>query len=101
MTLAMQTRCIWCLQEQSGPAVASISGGTARCKCGDASVAMSHEQWVEILRVRRIASPTAKVYTCISPDCDRPTADLPGLLAHLRGTHFPFVQTDDPDEDEW
>lgn len=100
MSLAMQTRCVWCLREQYGPAVPAFSGGYARCECGKSSVAMSEEQWRAILRTRDRASPTDIAYLC--SHCNLiPITDLPGLLAHLRGTHFPFAQTDDPEDDEW
>lgn len=100
MSLAMQTRCVWCLEEQPGPSVAAFSGGFARCKCGNSTVAMSDEQWRSILTVRRIASPDAAAYLCFHCNLIGKT-DLEGLLRHLRGTHFPFTQTDDPLDDEW
>ncbi len=95
----MQSRCIWCLNEIYMPAVASFSGGYASCKCGHSTVAMSDPQWRAILKARNIASPAAKAYDCVT--CDIGATDLSGLLAHLRGAHFPFTQTDNPEDDEW
>ena len=101
MTLAMQTRCVWCLGEQYALNVAGVSGGTAGCHlCGKPSVGMSHEQWTFILRARHTAEPNMKAFTCVH--CDpAPATDLETLLSHIRGSHFPFVQTDDPEDDEW
>lgn len=97
----MQTRCIWCLREQYAPGVYEISIGVRRCACGNASVGMSVEQWGSILRVRRKGTKPGEPHFTCTTCTPTPVFDLRGLLAHLRGTHLPFIQTDDPEDDEW
>lgn len=82
--VAIQKKCVHCDQEQYGLAVIGVSHGELGCTwCGKMSAAMTHDQWVSVLRTKIAMEPYP--YTCVT--CGVKPPDLAQLLTHLREQH--------------
>lgn len=84
MTLAMQTRCVWCGVEQYALTVHYLSQGDVLCQCGRHTAPMDYRQYRHIIQERHSGSPTHRCVTC-----DTTFETLSALLEHLRDTHIP------------